>query len=198
MKSSHRASMKKTWVGLWAATLIIHRMYQLVYHPFDSYMFMPDIYYWLEVGMFLSSFPGSLLFVIVGEGVTSCVICVYVRDPLLFWIGVCASGYIQWFYVVPRLLRTRKIITLNLGSAGAMPPFDNSASSSRPPEKILPQNARRIEPSIPQTTGVSADEPADSNQRAFRVACDSEPPVARFDERGRSPIERAFGDVLSG
>jgi hypothetical protein len=127
-------------------------------------------------------------------------------------MGMFAAGYIQWFHVVPRLPGRRKIVALNLSTAETPVSQNTLAPSTSPSAKISPakvttadadtrtpvlQNANVSQLTI-QTTHARASQTSGIHQPAFHATDTYVPPVPKFDEHGRTPVERAFADALSG
>ncbi|HEX8473165.1 MAG TPA: hypothetical protein VF666_03975 [Pyrinomonadaceae bacterium] len=203
MENSRQYSVKSLWVTLWWSAFAIFRILQLSHG--EVVFATSGLYNLLAAAMFLSSFPASLIYVIVNSDL--CRSCYSMEMEPLFWMGMFAAGYIQWFYIVPCLLGKRKILALNLSTAETPVPQNSLTSSTLAPEKLphleakiepplIIQTANTSQPAI-QTTNAPAIQTSDIQQTVFHATDAYAPPVPRFDERGRSPVERAFADALS-
>jgi hypothetical protein len=88
-----------------------------------------------------------------------------VTGRFAFWAAAMGLGYLQWFHLLPALLRRLPVhspTTLNLSAAvGVAQPAAHVSAATRP--LGLPDAAAR-------------------------------PPVPQFNDRGRTPLERVFRD----
>ena len=94
---------------------------------------------WFMATMFALSFPGNLL--CLGG-----VICLFQAfpefgppDESLLWIGLLVIGYVQWFWLIPRMLDSPQLMILNL-----KPETD-------PSDKVVPSSRRQSESSPPHS-----------------------------------------------
>ena len=85
--------------------------------------------------VFMFSFPGSLLFLIVNSVLLNLGLGFDVAHPLsysYFGLGSIAVGYVQWFHVIPALFGKQKLTILSLRKTEVISPVTSKLQLDRP------------------------------------------------------------------
>ena len=183
MKLVCKTKIEKAWLITSLTIFLAHRLLEA-----PSHSYYPDdmaVRLWLEVAMVLLSFPfGGLTLFVLQDARFWCDGCQGL-EWMLDWSTLLFAGYIQWFWVLPELLRGRELTLLDL---------------KRPPETVSTE------------ASPSDTEPAAASLRAAPpVALETAPPVAleaaplpafdaaafalmpaEFDEAGLTALDRVF------
>jgi hypothetical protein len=92
---------------------------------------------WFMATMFALSFPGNLLCL----GGAICLFQTFPEfgppDESLLWIGLLVIGYVQWFWLIPKMLDSPQLMILNL------------KAETDPADKVVPSPRRQSESSPP-------------------------------------------------
>ena len=120
--------------------------------------------------MLLLCFPSGVLFLIVVAVLFEPTGFASAIDYSLIWLIVFGVGYVQWFWLVPKLFARSEITTLGLMSAV-------ETARMAPESKLAP-------PSL--STGIPTSMPVTKRSR-IKVRC-----FVHFDSKGRSPLERVI------
>jgi hypothetical protein len=91
----------------------------------------------------LLSFPGGPLFILLSGIVADSMSILDVSPALLYsfeCLGMTAVGYVQWFYIVPRLFGKPEITTLSLNRL----PATSTCKQETPPKRISQRRVRVI------------------------------------------------------
>ncbi|MDQ1610651.1 MAG: hypothetical protein QOG00_582 [Pyrinomonadaceae bacterium] len=122
-----KTKLEKAWIIASVLILAAHRLLQT--SAPDLYADATPLRLWLEVLIFISSFPlGGLTVYVVHDAVYWCDGCGAVAW-MFDWSTLLFAGYIQWFWVMPELLRGRQLTLLDL---------------KRTPETFAPNNPSHI------------------------------------------------------
>lgn len=158
---------EKAWLVASVVIYITHRLMQV--SPGDFYNSTDPLRLCLELAMILLSFPfGVLTLFIVDDAMYWCDGCrelgFLLDSPTLLF-----AGYIQWFWVLPEVLRGRKLTLLDLKSQ---------------PKTISPDAS----PAVAEATHAPCDAaPLDAFDAAAFV-----PRFAEFDAAGRTALDKVF------
>ena len=140
--------------------LVTHRMLEA--SPPDYYSPANMLRLWLEVAMVLLSFPlGGLVMFVIRDATFWCDECGNL-EWMLDWSTLLFVGYIQWFWVLPEILRGRQLTFLSL----------------RQPEEAVLLDASASAPKVPQVLAATAE--------SFTF------PPAEFDEAGLTALDRVL------
>lgn len=128
-----KTKIEKAWLITSLITLFLHRMLEASFPAYDS----PDtmVRLWLEVAMVVLSFPlGGFTMFVISDATLWCDGCGNL-EWLLDWSTLLLAGYLQWFWLLPEILRDRNLTFLNLRQPveAALPD-----ASSAPTQKVLP------------------------------------------------------------
>jgi len=180
-----KTKIEKAWLVASVTIFIVHRLLEA--SPSDYYLPNHPLRLWLELMMIALSFPFGGLAVLALQSVTFwCDDCRNL-ESLFDWPTLLFAGYIQWFWVLPEYLRSRKLTLLDL---------------KRTPEIVSPENSHPaiVEPathaplaSAPSVSLAAAAAPPDN--AAPRPAFDANhftPRLAEFDEAGLTALDRVF------
>ena len=159
MTNPFQPNLRKPWLLLCLTTVVT---YAIVPVRHDSLFDLNAFSFWLEAVMFLLAFPLGDLFGLLfygGEG--------SIGERFVSWTLALAIGYVQWFHILPALLKRKKarLNTLNLATGG------NVAFDPAPDDHTDP--ARPEAPRIAEREG---------------------PPVPQFNHQGMTPLERVLRD----
>jgi hypothetical protein len=169
-----KSKIKKAWL---VASLSIFVVYKLMGgSSFAGYYSPTPLSPWLELAMIALSFPsGWLAMFVLHDARFWCDGCRSL-DFLFDWSTLLFAGYIQWFWVLPRFLRSRKPTLLDLKGT---------------PEIVSPNSPSTVtEPAKPAALPVATPEAA-APRRAFDVAAFA-PLLAEFDEAGLTALGRVL------
>lgn len=171
MRLPCKTKIEKAWLVTSLIILFLHRMLEaspLAHYPTDTM-----VRTWLEVAMVVLSFPlgGAVMFAL-SDAIHWCDACRNLQWTL-DWSTLLLAGYIQWFWMLPEMLRSRKLTFLNLRQPeAAFAPDDSSAST-------------------PQASQVKAPQVAATATTATAAESFTFPPV-EFDEAGRTALGRVL------
>ena len=143
MTNPFQPNLRKPWLLLCLTAAVTYAILPVRH---DS-LFDPNaLSFWLEVLMFLLAFPLGDLFAFLFYGGGGGIF-----ERFVFWSLALAVGYVQWFHILPALLRRKKsrVTTLNLAAAG------NVAFGAAPATGAdsAAQLDRRESPPVPQFDG---------------------------------------------
>jgi hypothetical protein len=159
-----KTKIEKAWLVTSLLILFLHRMLEASSAP-DYYPLAMMVRVWLELAMIALSFPlGGLLMFAVQNAVFWCDECRNL-DWLLDWSTLLFAGYIQWFWVLPEILRGRQLTFLNL---------------RQPAEVVL------LEVSPPASNAPQVAASTTTTEESFTF------PPAEFDEAGLTALERVL------
>jgi|GEM_PF-4857465 len=182
-----KTKIEKAWLVTAVGIFLMHRLLEASspgYYP--SNPLRP----WLELAMIMLSFPsGGLTLSVLHITAAWCDDCRNL-EFLFDWSTLLFAGYIQWFWVLPEFLRSRKLTLLNL---------------KRPPEIVSPKPSPAVN-ELPTTVAfdtthdpAAAATPDDAKPRASDAvplpAFDASafaPALAEFDEAGLTALDRVF------
>lgn len=156
-------NLKARWILLAISTLLV---YCITPVSRETMFDFNHISTWLQAMLILLSFPSGALFVLLAHGLTDgCRECSIIHH-FQIWLCALALGYLQWFHLVPALLRRKNPapVSLNLSTAGGASILGAPTAPYRRP----------LEDG--QTT------PTEKS------------PVPQFDEHGLTPVERILRD----
>jgi len=102
MKAQVKLHLKYAWILCSLAILITSRALQI--EPSESERHAATD--WIGICMSLLNFPTGLPLYAVVNGVFG------INDSVITWFVLSAGGYIQWFWLVPKMFAKREIITL--------------------------------------------------------------------------------------
>jgi hypothetical protein len=159
MQNPFQPNLRKPWALLCLTALVV---YSILPVRGDSLTDIDAISFWLEALMFLLAFPlGDLLASLFYAGDGS------IAARFTFWAIALAVGYVQWFSILPALLRRKRarVTTLNLATVGNVA-FESGTTpqtaSARPEPELSPLH--------------------------------DAPPVPQFNDRGMTPLEIILRD----
>jgi hypothetical protein len=123
-------------------------------------------------GALVLGFPGSFLAMLAAitlfRGATGS------NDIILLWLGAFIGGYVQWFVLLPRLLKVSKPLSLGLSQIqSARVPVEVSIPVSIPVPVINPVPTKKVK-----------------KKRMLRTTT-----ISQFDSKGRTPLERALANT---
>jgi hypothetical protein len=160
MRLPCKTKFEKAWIVTSVVILVIHRMLEA--SALDSYSPAHLLQIWLDVAMVVLSFPlGGLVMLILQEATLWCDACRGL-EATLDWATLLFAGYIQWFWVLPEILRSRQLTLLNL---------------RQPATIVLPEVARPDSEAPPVLTAKAESFPF---------------PPAEFDEAGLTALDRVL------
>ena len=158
MQNPFQQNLRKPWLLLCTTLLVV---YSIMPVERETFFFSGAPSSVIEALMFLLSFPlgTAVMFLFHADdyGVTG---------RFAFWAAAMGAGYLQWFHLLPALLRrlpTRSPTTLNLSAAGGVAPHAAFGAGATTRPLGLPDAAAR-------------------------------PPVPQFNDRGQTPLERVLRD----
>lgn len=160
MKTNYKQNIKFIWILASFAVLLL-RFDQCFESASNCRVEGGDMFF----AMFCLSFPGSLLYLIFLALIFDPIAAFTPLHYFLLWGGAFIVGYLQWFWVVPRLLQGQGMTTLGLLQSGA-------STVCRAVSQHPSSGARRRKHS--------------ARLKGRRVA--------PFDETGRTPLERAISN----
>lgn len=112
MRLPCKTKFEKAWLVTSLIVLVMHRVLEVA--PPDSYAPAYLLQIWLEVAMVVLTFPlGGLVMFVLRDAVFWCDACRGLEGTL-DWSTLLFAGYIQWFWVLPEILRSRPLTFLNL------------------------------------------------------------------------------------
>lgn len=168
MRLPCKTKIEKAWLLTSLSILFLHRMLEtapLVHYPTDTM-----VRTWLEVAMVVLSFPlGGVVMFALSDAIYWCDACRNLQWTL-DWSTLLLAGYIQWFWMLPEMLRSRKLTFLNL---------------RQPEEAFAPDTSSASTPKAPQ---VAATATATTATAAESYTF----PPAEFDEAGRTALGRVL------
>ena len=218
MRFEGKTKIEKAWLVAAVGVFVLHRLLEASssgYHPSDP------LRLWLELAMIVLSFPfGGLTLFALHSAAFWCDDCRSL-EFLFDWSTLLFAGYIQWFWVLPEFLRSRKLNLLDLKqSMVAAAPGDSPAikeaaatatheatpSFNATPAVALATTPAATPPATPAATSaatpavLSAARPdAAAKPRAFVAvphpafdAAAFAPVLAEFDEEGLTALDRVF------
>lgn len=170
----HKTKIEKAWLVASVSIFLAHRLlYASSPHHYAS---DNPLSVWLELAMIALSFPsGWLTLFVIYDARFWCDDCRSL-DFLFDWSTLLVAGYIQWFWVLPEFLRSRKLTVLDL---------------KQTPQIVSPDSTSAVaeaatDAPIPAAAPVAAAPP-----RAFDVAAFA-PRLAEFDEAGLTALGRVL------
>lgn len=169
MRLPCKTKIEKVWL---VSSLIILFLYKtLEASPQDYSSPAIILRWWLEVAMVLLSFPlgGVVMFALQVVSFFWCDGCGHL-EWMLDWSTLLVAGYIQWFWVLPQILRDRQLTLLNLRQTGEAVLTDTSSAST--PKA----------PQVAATATATTATPAEN----FTF------PPTEFDEAGRTALGRVL------
>jgi hypothetical protein len=140
MRLPCKTKTEKAWLVVSLFILVAHRMFEVAPPSHYSPAYLLEV--WLEVAMVVLSFPlGGLVMFVLRDAVFWCGGCRGL-EWTLDWATLLFAGYIQWFWVLPEILRGRQLTLLNL---------------RQPVEAVLPDaTSSAPAPEVTQVAGASA------------------------------------------
>ena len=140
MQNPFQENLRKPWLLLCTTLLVL---YSIMPGAHETLFFSSASSSVIEALMFLLSFPlgTAVMFVFHTNDLG-------VMGRFAFWAAAMGVGYVQWFHLIPALLRQApsRTTTLNLSThAGVAPRAPLGANATRP--LALPEAAR---PPVPQ------------------------------------------------
>jgi len=164
MRLPCKTKIEKVWLVMSLIILFLYKTLEASPHDYSSPVVI--LRWWLEVAMVLLSFPlgGLVMFALQVVSFLWCDGCGHL-DWMLDWSTLLLAGYIQWFWVLPEILRDRELTLLNLRQTG---------------EAVVTNTSSASTPKAPQVAATAT--PAES----FTF-----PPV-EFDEAGRTALGRVL------
>ena len=142
MRFECKTNIEKAWLVSSLLAFAAHRLFEA--SAFGHYDAAAPLRLWLEVAMVALSFPlgGLVMFVLQGValGCDGCRELEWTLD----WSTLLFAGYIQWFWVLPEILRERQLTFLDLkqrpehssppaaAAAPPLPAFDHAAFTTSP------------------------------------------------------------------
>jgi hypothetical protein len=208
-----KTKLEKAWIVTSVLMLAAHRMLQ-VSAP-DVYIAAQPLRVWLEVAIFVSSFPlGVLTAYVAQDAMFWCDGC-WELSWMLDWSTLLFAGYIQWFWVLPEFLHGDKLTLLDLKRppetvSPHVPPTDAGASHAPLPAATpVPLTAATTTAPLAATTTATltaatpaalavappparAAARAAATPRAFDAAAFCPPAPAEFDEAGLTALDRVL------
>ncbi|HEY0101603.1 MAG TPA: hypothetical protein VGB76_21935 [Pyrinomonadaceae bacterium] len=168
MRLPCKTNLEKAWLITSLSVLFLHRMSEASGSVYYSPAIIERL--WLEVSMIVLSFPfGGLLMFVLRDALSWCDGCRSL-EWMLDWSTLLLAGYIQWFWVLPEILRRRQLTFLNLRQA------EESVLPETDPASSLP--AHNVSPDVSPVAATTAESLA-------RLP-------AEFDEAGRSALDRVL------
>jgi hypothetical protein len=192
-----KTGVEKAWLVASLTALALHHLLKI--EPAADWIWV------IEGAMIVLSFPFgplAMLFILLGVEVFS--------GPtnfswLLDWSTMLLIGYIQWFWVLPEMMkRNNETITLNLNSPAATSPVETSSVETSPIETSTLETSSvetsSVETSRCETLPVRTLSPAPlrdsltlSNPApAVFDAAAFLPPFTEFDEAGLTALDRVL------
>jgi len=158
MQNSFRFDVKTRWLLLATSTLVI---YSVVPVRRAALFDLNAISTWLQLLLFLLTFPLGSFFVLLVHAFAGGFGEFGIVEQFQMWIVAVALGFLQWFFIIPAMLRRKnsEVTALHLSSGGA----DPAVASAHAPGALHESEAN---------------------------AATNVPPIPQFDERGRTPFER--------
>jgi hypothetical protein len=166
MRAKDESNLRRAWYLLSAAAFILPLWLGL---PFATAGNSGNVTASMLFSMICLSFPSSIIYIVflaeffphTAPGYTP-------LSYLFFWLLAFAVGYFQWCWLIPRLFKRQKMITLGLVQKG----------------EVAVESFQQEETKTLRVEALRAELPARS----------SASPVRHFDELGRTPFERAVCD----
>ncbi|HEX7174580.1 MAG TPA: hypothetical protein VF240_04780 [Pyrinomonadaceae bacterium] len=158
MQNSFRFDVKTRWLLLATSALVI---YTVVPIRRGALYDLNAVSTWLQFLLFVLTFPLGSFFVLFVHAFAGGFGEFGIVEQFQMWIVAVALGFLQWFFLIPAMLRHKssEVTALHLSSGG-----DDPAVASAQTGGALPE--------------------VDTN-----VATNASP-IPQFDERGRTPFER--------
>jgi hypothetical protein len=153
--------------------------------------------------MFFLSFPSCLLFVIWSPVIYGWETILSPTEYVLFWLGAFVVGYLQWFFLVPKLFESRSITSLGLirqaplrhgarrrkrhrsHPAHKLKPYD--ANGGTPLERVFMASDRQATNAFGKTWQSSTRR---LPSRASRQSCNGRTATTPGQDRFRAPSPR--------
>jgi len=186
-----KTKIEKAWLVTSASIFVLHQLLE------DSspgcYADAAPLRMWLGVAMIALSFPfGGLALLALHGALFWCDDCRNV-EFLFDWSTLLFAGYIQWFWVLPEILRNRELTLLDLKRL----PETVSPNVSAPDPEPTPAALEAASP-----VALEAASPV-ACEAASPVACEAAPPpafdaaafvprLAEFDEAGLTALDRVL------
>lgn len=112
MRLPCKTKIEKAWLAVSLITLFLYRMEEASSLSYESADTMVRV--WLEVAMVVLSFPlGGFTMFVIQDATFWCDGCGNLKW-MLDWPTMLLAGYLQWFWLLPEILRDRKLTFLNL------------------------------------------------------------------------------------
>lgn len=189
MRFEGKTKIEKAWLVAAVGIFVMHRLLE---GSSSGYYPSSPLRLWLELAMIMLSFPsGGLTVFVLHITAAWCGDCRNL-EFLFDWSTLLFAGYIQWFWVLPEFLRSRKLTLLNL---------------KRPPEIVSPNASPAVNESAATAAtfdatpvaAAAAFTPDDARPRIFDAAplpafdaAAFAPALAEFDEGGLTALDRVF------
>ncbi|MDQ1557110.1 MAG: hypothetical protein QOD32_170 [Pyrinomonadaceae bacterium] len=210
-----KTKLEKAWIIASVLILAAHRLLQSA-AP-DFYADATPLRLWLEVVIFVSSFPlGVTAVYVVHDATYWCDGCGAVAW-MLDWSTLLFGGYIQWFWVLPEFFRGRQLTLLDLKRTPETVAPDthshiaaetHAPSATATPAPLaattrVPLAAATLDPLAVAPPASSTEPPASliatphdvraaAPPHVFDTAACCAPAFAEFDEAGLSALDRVF------
>lgn len=170
MRLPCKTKIEKAWLVTSLSILFLYKTLEASPQDYSSPAII--LRWWLEVAMVLLSFPlgGLVMFALQVVSFFWCDGCGHL-DWMLDWSTLLLAGYIQWFWVLPQILRDRQLTLLHLRQTGEAVLTDTSSASTSATTPKAPQVAATA-----TTTATVAE--------SFTF------PPTEFDEAGRTALGR--------
>jgi hypothetical protein len=170
-----KTKIEKAWLVTSASIFILHRLLEDA-SP-GCYAGTAPLRMWLGVAMIALSFPfGGLALLALHAALFWCDDCRNVNF-LFDWPTLLFAGYIQWFWVLPEILRNRELTLLDLKRL----PLTVSPSISTPDPEPAPAALEAASPVAFEAAPLPAFDAA-----AFV------PRLPEFDEAGLTALDRVL------
>jgi hypothetical protein len=176
MRFECKTKFEKAWL---AASVAIFITYRLLEGSSPGYYTLGAMLTQrLELAMLILSFPlGGLTMFVLNDALYWCEGCRNL-EFLLDWPTLLFAGYIQWFWVLPEFLRSRKLTLLDL---------------KRLPETLSPNAAPVVvRPATPAALDAAPPRALDAAPLPAFDAAAYAPARAEFDEAGLTALDRVF------
>jgi hypothetical protein len=182
-----KTKIEKVWLVAAVGIFVTHRLLEA---SSSGYYPSSPLRLWLELAMIVLSFPlGGLTLFALHSTAAWCDDCRSL-EFLFDWSTLLFAGYIQWFWVLPEFLRSRKLTLLNLKrppeivSPNASPAVNELATTA--PLDATPEAAAAATPddAVPRASDAAP-------LLAFDAAAFA-PAFAEFDETGLTALGRVF------
>ncbi|MDQ1593418.1 MAG: hypothetical protein QOG71_4045 [Pyrinomonadaceae bacterium] len=194
-----KTKLEKAWIIASVLILAAHRLLQSA-AP-DFYADATPLRLWLEVVIFISSFPlGVTAVYVVHDATYWCDGCRAVTW-MLDWSTLLFGGYIQWFWVLPEFLRGRQLTLLDLKrTPQTVAPNASSIIAAETPAPLATATPDPLTVAPPASlaappASLAATPPdvcAAAPPNVFDTAACCAPAFREFDEAGLSALDRVF------